>query len=69
MGDKIATLQFAKSLGLKTINRAVLDNNIGSFISNCESLDTNHTQIIGAGEEKESELLMTRASLVKQSKI
>ena len=39
MGDKIAALQFAKSLGLKTINGAVLDNNIGSFISNCESLN------------------------------
>ena len=56
MGDKIAALQFAKSLGLKTINGAVLNNNIESFISNCESL--NFPIILklsrrGGGEESE----------------
>ena len=70
MGDKIAALQFAKSLGLKTINGAVLNNNIESFISNCESLNfSNHTQIIRRGGGEESELLVTRANLVNQSKI
>ena len=39
MGDKIAALQFAKSLGVKTISGAVLDNNIKSFISKCETLN------------------------------
>ena len=70
MGDKIAALQFAKSLGLKTINGAVLDNNIGSFISSCESLNFPIIlKLSGAGEGEESELLVTRANLVNQSKI
>ncbi len=39
MGDKIAALQFAKSIGVNTIKGAVLNNDIKSFILNCERLN------------------------------
>ncbi len=39
MGDKVEALQYAKSIGVNTLNGAVLDGDIKTFISNCKDLN------------------------------